>query len=142
VAKSWSICKAYERRVKRRALRQRIPPGRAWPLLDRLVALARIVAVQPRPRIIDTMNTIFLLMAQYDAKVIIPIDTVCRDFFAPLTLPILLRKISVGEIPLPLVRMEKSQKCAKGVHLIDLAIFIDEKRAAAVKERDQICGWR
>jgi hypothetical protein len=87
------------------------------------------------------MNSVFLLMAQYDGQVIIPIETVCRDYFAPLTLPNLRRKIAAGDIPLPLVRMEaSSKKAAQGVHLQDLANFIDERRAAAVKERDQLCG--
>lgn len=86
------------------------------------------------------MNTNFLLMAQYGAKAMIPIEDVCRDYFAPLTLPNLVRKISAGEISLPLVRMESSQKGAKGVHVNDLAEYIDERRAAAKKECDQLAG--
>ncbi|MGF6633573.1 pyocin activator PrtN family protein [Paraburkholderia sp. MM6662-R1] len=85
------------------------------------------------------MNTVFLLMAQYNAAAVIPIETVCRDYFAPLTVPTLLRKISAGEIALPLVRMETSQKGAKGVHLNDLAEYIDKRRKAAVKECAQLC---
>ncbi|MDN7906216.1 pyocin activator PrtN family protein [Burkholderia diffusa] len=80
------------------------------------------------------MNTVFLLMAQYNATAVVPIDVVCRDYFAPMTLPTLIRKISAGEIALPLIRMERSQKCAKGIHIQDLANYIDERRAAAVKE--------
>jgi Pyocin activator protein PrtN len=86
------------------------------------------------------MNTVFLLMAQFDSAAVIPIDVVCRDYFAPLTVPTLLRKISAGEIPLPLVRMETSQKGAKGVHLTDLAEYIDKRRKAAVKECNQLAG--
>ncbi|SDR16760.1 pyocin activator PrtN family protein [Paraburkholderia tuberum] len=86
------------------------------------------------------MNTVFLLMAQYNAAAVIPIETVCRDYFAPLTVPTLLRKISAGEIALPLVRMESSQKGAKGVHLTDLADYIDKRRKAAVKECNQLSG--
>jgi len=56
------------------------------------------------------MNTAFLLMAQYDGKAIIPIDEVCRDYFFHLTPTKLIRKISAGEIALPLVRIEDSQK--------------------------------
>lgn len=86
------------------------------------------------------MNTAFLLMAQYGASAVIPIELVCRDYFAPLTPQTLVRKISAGEIRLPLVRMERSQKGAKGVHVSDLAQYIDERRAAAVKECSQLCG--
>jgi hypothetical protein len=78
-------------------------------------------------------------MAQYNARAVVPIDEVCRDYFAPLTVPTLLRKISTGEIRLPLVRMESSQKGAKGVHVDDLASYIDARRAAAVKECAQLC---
>lgn len=86
------------------------------------------------------MKTAFLLLAQYDGQAIVPIDAVCRDYFAPLTVATLLRKIGAGEIRLPIVRMEKSQKGAKGVHVEDLAAYIDARRAAAVKECDQLCG--
>ena len=86
------------------------------------------------------MKTTFLLMAQYEAQAVVPIDTVCRDYFSPLTVTTLLRKISAGEIRLPLVRMEASQKGAKGVHVEDLAAYIDARRAAAVKECEQLCG--
>jgi hypothetical protein len=85
--------------------------------------------------------TTFMLMAQYGGKAIVPIEAVCADYFAPLTLPNLRRKIASGDIPLPLVRMEAgSKKASQGVHLQDLADYIDERRAAAVKERDQLCN--
>jgi hypothetical protein len=87
------------------------------------------------------MTTISLLLAQYSGRTVIPMETVCADFFAPLTLPNLRRKISAGDIPLPLVRMETGNvKAAQGIHLQDLAIYIDDRRAEAIKERDQLCG--
>jgi hypothetical protein len=86
------------------------------------------------------MKTVFLLMAQYDAQAVVPIASVCRDYFAPLTVPTLLRKISTGEVRLPLVRMDSSQKGARGVHIEDLAAYIDARRAVAVKEMEQLHG--
>ena len=86
------------------------------------------------------MNTAFLLMAQYGGKAIIPVEDVCRDYFSHLTPHNFMRKASSGEIPLPLVRLEGSQKCAKGVHLNDLACYIDRRRAAAQKEMLQMTG--
>jgi hypothetical protein len=87
------------------------------------------------------MNTAFILMAQYNGRAIVPVETVCADYFAPLTLPNLRRKIAAGDIPLPLVRMESDNvKAAQGIHISDLASYIDERRAAAVKERDQLCN--
>lgn len=52
----------------------------------------------------------------------------------------LLRKIAAGEIAIPLTRVDNSEREAKGVHVQDLADYIDARRAAAIKERDQLCG--
>ncbi len=87
------------------------------------------------------MNTAFLLMAQYDAKAVIPVPLVVRDYFPHLTPEKFVRKVALGEISIPLVRIEpNSQKAAKGVHLVDLAQYIDARRAAAVKEARQLAS--
>lgn len=87
-----------------------------------------------------TMKTVFLLMAQYDARAVIPIEWVARDFFSHLTADNLVRKISAGDIALPLVRMEDSARSAKGVALIDLAAYIDRRVEVAQKECRQLAG--
>lgn len=84
------------------------------------------------------MNTAFLLMAQYGATAVIPLDAVCRDYFPHLKIEQFVRKLGSGEIKLPVTRMEPSQKSAKGVHLTDLAKYIEERREAAVKELRQM----
>lgn len=87
------------------------------------------------------MNTSFLLMAQYDALAVIPVATVVKDYFPHLSTDKFLRKVAVGEINIPLLRIEAgSQKAAKGVHLSDLAKYLDDRRAAAVKEAKQLAG--
>jgi hypothetical protein len=43
-------------------------------------------------------------------------------------------------IALPIVRIETSQKAQRGVHLTDLAAYIDKRRAAAIKECLQLAG--
>ena len=87
------------------------------------------------------MNTAFLLMAQYDAKAVIPVGLVVKDYFPHLTTENFVRKVGLGDINIPLVRIEPgSQKCAKGVHVNDLAKYIDDRRAAAVKEAKQLAG--
>lgn len=87
------------------------------------------------------MNTAFLLMAQYNAMAVIPVGNVVRDYFPHLTLDKFLRKVATGEINIPLTRIEGgSQKAAKGVHLTDLAAYIDDRRAAAVKEAKQLAS--
>jgi hypothetical protein len=84
------------------------------------------------------MNTAFLLMAQYDGRAVIPIEDVRRDYFPHLKLDQFIRKLGSGEIKLPVVRMETSQKAAKGVHLQDLADYLDARRAAGQRELEQM----
>jgi hypothetical protein len=83
-------------------------------------------------------NTAFLLMAQYNGAAIVPLELVCRDYFRHLTVEKLLRKALAGQIKLPIVRIEDSQKAARGVHLSDLAEYIDRQRAKAIKECAQL----
>jgi hypothetical protein len=84
------------------------------------------------------MQTSFMLLAQYDGLAVIPLEWVQRDYFRHLSVEKLLRKVQAGEIALPLVRMEGSQKCAKGVHLTDLANYLDQQAEAARKECEQL----
>ena len=86
------------------------------------------------------MNTTFILMAQYGATAIIPVELVCRDYFTHLSPENLTRKISAGDLNLPLVRMDDGHKCAKGVALVDLAAYLDRRMEAARKECRQLCG--
>ena len=88
----------------------------------------------PRPA------TVFLLMAQYHGKAVISVDEVCRDYFAHLDPPKFIRKVGAGDIAIPMIRMEASQKAAKGVHINDLAEYIDKQADAARKECRQLTG--
>ena len=74
------------------------------------------------------MNTHFLLMAQYEGATMIPAERVREDFFPHLTRPKFLRKVADGDIKLPLLQMEASQKAAKGVDIRDLAAYYDDRR--------------
>jgi hypothetical protein len=81
------------------------------------------------------VNTAFLLMARYDGLAVIPIERVREDFFTHLCARVFRDKLANGEISIPVVRIEAAnQKAALGIHLADLAAWIDERRAAAVKE--------
>lgn len=74
-------------------------------------------------------------MARYDARAIIPANEVCRDFFPHLATDAFVRKAFAGEINLPIVRMDKaSQKGTRGVALLELAKFIDERCEVARAE--------
>jgi hypothetical protein len=86
------------------------------------------------------MNTVFLLMAQYNGMAIIPLDRVCADYFSHLTPEKMKMKVAAGDIDLLLVKMESSQKSARGVHLNDLAAYLDEQRLKARSEHNKLMG--
>jgi hypothetical protein len=80
------------------------------------------------------MKTAFALLAQYDGKAVIPVESVCADYFAPLTLDQFLRKTLAGEIKLPILEGETG----KVISVDDLALYIDQRvaiaRAEVIKE--------
>lgn len=84
------------------------------------------------------MNTAFVLMAQYNGNAIISIEQVCADYFTHLTPEMFQRKVLAGQIKLPITRLEASQKSARGVHIGDLALYLDQQREAAKKECSQL----
>lgn len=81
------------------------------------------------------MNTAFLLMAQYGARAIVPLERVCADYFSHLTPAKLRLKVDAGEIDLLLIRVDDSQKAASVVHLMDLAAYLDAQREKAKSEQ-------
>ncbi|MNJ25034.1 Pyocin activator protein PrtN [compost metagenome] len=86
------------------------------------------------------MNTLFLLMAQYGGKAVIPLDCVCADYMN-LTVEKFKFKCLKGEIDIPIVRLgSQSQKAGLGIHLQDLADYIDRQRKAAVNEQAKLFG--
>ena len=86
------------------------------------------------------MNTLFLLMAQYNSQAVIPLDRVCADYMN-LTVEKFKRKRLDGEIDIPVVRLgADTQKAALGIHLHDLATYIDRQREKANKEQNQLMG--
>ncbi|MFJ7144243.1 pyocin activator PrtN family protein [Pseudomonas protegens] len=86
------------------------------------------------------MNTLFLLMAQYEGRAVIPLDIVCTDYMN-LTVEKFKRKCLDGEIDIPIVRLgAESQKAALGIHLRDLANYIDRQREKATIEQRKLMG--
>ena len=84
--------------------------------------------------------TLLMLQVQYNGRAAIPLETVVHDYFSHLTVRKFLQKALRGQIRLPILRIEASQKSQKHVHLVDLARYLDERRAAAIKECGQLCG--
>lgn len=79
-------------------------------------------------------NTMFFLMAQYGGRPVIPLEEVCRDYFSHLPVNKFLHKIGTGQIRIPVVQMEPSQKSHKGIYIHDLADYIDRQHEAAVTD--------
>ena len=86
------------------------------------------------------MNTRFYLMSEFDGRAVIPLELVRERYFSHLTAPKLAAKIERGEIALPLIRIEASQKAARGVHIDDLAQWIDARREEARREMKAMAG--
>lgn len=64
------------------------------------------------------ISTHFLLMGQYNCQAVIPLEDVVRDYFSHLTVDSFLRKIGTGEIVIPVVRADTSQKSKKAFTLL------------------------
>ena len=67
-----------------------------------------------------------------------PTELVRQHYFGHLTQDKFLRQILAGKIRLPVVRMTDSRKTARGVHLNDLADYIDKMREMALQECEQL----
>lgn len=52
------------------------------------------------------MNTAFLLMAQYNGRAVIPVEEVVKDYFPHLSTEKFVRKVAVGDIHTPMVRID------------------------------------
>jgi hypothetical protein len=84
------------------------------------------------------LKTAFILMTQYDGLAVVPLEWVCRDYFRHLTPDKFARKALAGDINIPITRMEHSQKSARGIHISDLAAYLDKQAEAARKECEQL----
>lgn len=86
------------------------------------------------------MNTLFLLMAQYDAQVIIPLERVCTDYFRHLTPSKLKKEIREGAIDLVMVKIDSSPQSTCGIHIADLASYLDAQRHKCIAEHECLMG--
>lgn len=77
------------------------------------------------------MNTIFLLMAEFETASI-PLSDVCEKYFGmkPATAD---KKAVLGQLPIPTFRAGESQKAPRMIHIQDLADYIEKQRAAGIE---------
>ena len=86
------------------------------------------------------MNTFFLLMAQYNGQIIVPLARICADYFSHLTPEKLKMKVAAGQIDIVIVSIENCQKSACGIHIEDLAEYLDAQRCTAKMEHERLMG--
>ncbi|MGB5118834.1 MAG: pyocin activator PrtN family protein [Providencia rettgeri] len=81
------------------------------------------------------MNTVFLLMAEFETSQI-PLSIVAEKFLN-LTPSYADRQATLGKLPFPTYR-DDSQKAPRMVHISDLAEWIDSRRNEARSEFNDI----
>ncbi len=82
-------------------------------------------------------STLWMLQGRYEYMPIIPAKKVAQDFFG-IEERAFLRKVDSGDIDLPIVKLERSQKALKGVHIKDLAELIDRRVESARRQQERI----
>lgn len=85
------------------------------------------------------MKTLFVLMAQYDAQVVIPLERVCGDYFTHLTTDMFQRKVMAGQIKIAITRMDAkaSFEGRRNRDCVQLYCCDDEKRKSAGRQETQ-----
>ncbi len=78
------------------------------------------------------MNTVFLLMAEFESSTI-PLSDVAERYLGmkPATAD---KKAGAGDLPIATFRIGDSQKAPRIIHVQDLADFIDKRRSEAREE--------
>lgn len=77
-------------------------------------------------------KTELLLMMQHESP-LIPLDGICKDYFA-LSRATAIHRAKAGTLPITAFRLTDSQKSPWMVHASDLARYIDQRRAEAARE--------
>ncbi|KAA8667412.1 pyocin activator PrtN family protein [Pantoea dispersa] len=75
------------------------------------------------------MNTMFLLMAEYETATV-PLSDVCEKYFG-MKASTAERKAAENKLPIATFRTAESQKAPRMVHIADLADYIDHQRRAS-----------
>ena len=85
----------------------------------------------------DDPSTFALLVEKHGPRPTIPLEEVRREYFPHLARQMFHRKLRSGDIPLPIIRMEASQKSPRSVHMRDLATYLEARRL----EAKSIIAW-
>ena len=77
-----------------------------------------------------TSTTMYLLMAEYGARTLIPLEELCNEALG-MCVNTAKRRAKANELPFAVVKLNDSQKAPYLVHIHDLAAFIENKCSAA-----------
>ncbi|WP_367599280.1 pyocin activator PrtN family protein [Pseudomonas fulva] len=75
---------------------------------------------------------------EYSGTPVISLEQVLADYITHLMRLISQRKVLPREIRLPIIRLELSQKSARGLHIADLALQMEQQRGVARRECAQL----
>ncbi|MCX8596763.1 pyocin activator PrtN family protein [Gilliamella sp. B3486] len=82
------------------------------------------------------MNTVFLLMAEFNTPTI-PLSQIAEKYLG-MTISTANKKANCGELSIPSFRLDQGQKAPRIVHIQDLADYIDKQREIAKDELKEI----
>jgi len=85
------------------------------------------------------MNTVFLLMAEFESPVL-PLEEVAPKYFGISSLTTAKRMAAANEFPVAFFRVTSSNKCPWHCHIQDLADLIDSSRQQAKDEYKKFHG--
>lgn len=77
-------------------------------------------------------------MAQFGARVAVPVEEVRREYFAHFDLDTFLRRIERGTIRLPVTRADKSNRTSRLISMVDLALYLDKQMETGRSDYQQI----
>lgn len=86
------------------------------------------------------MSTIWMLLGMYEGRPFVTAAELTRDFFQHLSVEKFVRKVDTGEIDIALMRIEDSTKATRGVHIKDLADYLDRRSHKAREVTRKIHG--
>ncbi|GEK08326.1 pyocin activator PrtN family protein [Pseudoalteromonas peptidolytica] len=75
-------------------------------------------------------QTVYLLMAEYGAKIMIPLEDLALKVLG-MSVNTAKRKAKSNELPFPAVKLNDSQKAPYLVHIQDLAAYIENQCSSA-----------
>lgn len=85
----------------------------------------------------EPISTALMLALRYQ-DTIIPLDDVCNDYLTHLSLKTAKEQAAAQTLPFPAFKAGNSQKAKYFVDILDLAMWIDAKKAEAKRDWEKV----